>query len=839
MSYEQFMLIRAGRKKVGTPTALNAVGASTSSARSLLLPSSDSRVVHFNTSTGNDSTGDGSQGNPYATYSKCVNEINASGGSLTTIESQTNATITDDITKPTQFSVGVIGSVTYSADLDQFTTGGITNPGIGSNEAVATDGNGKWIMAVNGASAALWESTDNGANWSEISQSVLDNAAGIAYAGGTWVATGNGSFSIARSTDGVTWTGSSTVTIGGPVSGDGSGNWVAAITGSSTVISSDDGLTWSTSSDVTNITTAVSDITNDESGNWVAVGFTGMIVLSTDNGDTWQLPTTNPASGLIFAVETDKSGNWICFDGGTGYSSTDNGDTWATVSTSPSGATQLRDIATDGTDWVCTSGSNQMYYSSDSGDTWTQSTTTGFSGSNPLRAVETDGNGNWVVGGAGPSLGNETSYSLAVDASADLCGVSFGNYVAINNDVKYLACTFEVVEPVALELNADATIDECKIKSDNSDCITGSSNAFTITNSLIIQDSTSLESIDITTVPTSDSDVKINQNTIIGDISFSNTSMVANGIQMRDNIIEGDITATESTNLFEIESGNIRGSVTNANVNGRVTSVDPFFVDSTTDDYRLQRETGYSDTDTFTVDSALIRASVFSTTPEGIARDLGAYNFDDSNTTFIFQRNIMFPKPVDQGQIQFTRQHEANLQIGLSGEPDVFNQPDRITEILTIKYRHLTFSENDRQYGAFLEYLEGLNDTRVFLALFPDQQIELPSLTVNGNQSAGTPTVDINSANLFGGEIIDIANKTYYIIYFTPQPGPATTIVLDRPLEDDVLNNDTITVRYSKLSGEFVYIPQRQKSWSINSQIDTVYQSGITIQFARKVDNGS
>lgn len=137
----------------------------------------------------------------------------------------------------------------YSS-VDGGSTWNNSNPGITNLQGIAC--NSTAIVLVNGASAgaAFRRTTDNGSNWSDITNPTTGAAINYMFsAGNTFIGLKGGtSTEIARSTDSGATFSSVAITSGSHISavGNGSGTWLITSSGTTTAYrSTDDGATWS------------------------------------------------------------------------------------------------------------------------------------------------------------------------------------------------------------------------------------------------------------------------------------------------------------------------------------------------------------------------------------------------------------------------------------------------------------------------------------------------------------------------------------------------------------------------------------------------------------------
>ncbi len=400
--------------------------------------------------------------------------------------------------------------------------------------------------------------------------------------------------------------------------------------------------------------------------------------------------------------------------------------------------------------------------------------------------------------------------------------------------VNLKACTIQVTTGVAVTVTGGlpVTIDQCLISSDDSTALDTTTDDIVITNTAIRATAASTFAWDQTGKAASANDIDFRSNSIFGNITFDNT---ANGSaseeRFQDFILVGnlDFDNTTTAALPTIESGSILGSVTNAQIAVDVVSDDPLWVDSNNDDFRIQRESGYAATNELSAvdqqdfDSSLVGAALYTST----TRDMGAFNFDDSSVSDEFTRSVLFRKPLGPN-IRIVKREVAQELIGLTGEVDVGNNVDRRVEEIQLQYDAITDEEI-----AFIDAIYQRRDTSVQLFLDPEITTTAPSLTVDGNQPAGQVFVDIQSAFVQAGWIITIANKKYLVVRVSPNKLATTTIVLDRDLEDNISDLDTITVESPVGAGDYKLLPQNQ-TYTRQHKNEVQVLRQFTLRFVRK-----
>jgi hypothetical protein len=274
-----------------------------------------------------------------------------------------------------------------------------------------------------------------------------------------------------------------------------------------------------------------------------------------------------------------------------------------------------------------------------------------------------------------------------------------------------------------------------------------------------------------------------------------------------------------------INYSSVTGTITTGSLGTGSVSFNPLFVDTT--DFKLKNEYDNG------INSPLLEASAPTDThPSGQIADMGAWNYDRSDIVAFYQQSRYFPKPANHAAIRYRlNSPDANLEIGSNGVPTNFNDPNRLVDFIEWSLR--TVEDEDLE---FIKYIYSLNDTRVLLALFPDVQITLPSVTVNGNQS-GTAELAINNTGFIaGGSVITVGGVDYDVLYPIPKdPGTAATaLVLDRPLDAAVNDTDPITIKYALDVSEWTAVIQRDINYSKPKFNSVEFVNGLSVRFVRK-----
>jgi hypothetical protein len=180
---------------------------------------------------------------------------------------------------------------------------------------------------------------------------------------------------------------------------------------------------------------------------WVSSGRVGHILYSTDaiNWTTYQTPADANTSvnywDISFGLDGSDNPRWII---GTNtspelrYSAdpTEGNDSWTAVDL-PGTADKCRTVeyGANGT-WIAGSKYDNVFRSTDGGDTWTEITDVA-SGAGRMLCMATDGEGTWLAGGNGTSVLKSTDDGLNWYVSGTSVGAVNG--LEYNNGVWFLA----------------------------------------------------------------------------------------------------------------------------------------------------------------------------------------------------------------------------------------------------------------------------------------------------------------------------------------------------------------------------------------------------------------
>lgn len=168
-------------------------------------------------------------------------------------------------------------------------------------------------------------------------------------------------------------------------------------------------------------------------------------------------------------------------------------------------------------------------------------------------------------------------------------------------------------------------------------------------------------------------------------------------------------------------------------------------------------------------------------------------------------------------------------QQGDSGAVSVYGNVNRIKEVITIKYN----TEAEADFNV-IRAMRLLTDKTVLIQLDPAWTANAGSVVANGAHSAGVDVLNIDSTATFNGMTVTISGKTYYALRAEPSLSATTRLILDRPLEDAVSDNDVITRNYPSGAGEYQYAAQsRLDLGRVDATVMQAYRTGFIIRLVR------
>ena len=804
----------AGRKRQGTPTLESQPGAHTGATRKYIPGYSDSNIVFLNTSTGNDANTGASIAQALLTYSAAA----TAAGTTKKIRLVNSATLTANITKPTEATIGTtstIASASMTAPVNVWTQAGTPSFGGSAIYAVAwAEGLSKFISG--GGTIAY---SSDGDTWT---QAASGTATAVKWVPDLEIAIAVQGRYIKTSTDANTW---STVYTA-PVTNNGfrdivyskalgilvavGDNAIQDISQANILNSSDGGTTWYPVSDTSyGQNSPVFCVTwSDELSLFVSGGLYGKIAYSSD-GYTWTQAAT-PSFGTavtnwIYSIAWSPSLAKFVAVGGAGeiaYST--DGNTWTQAGTPSFGASNVNKVewCPEIEKFVAVGASGKIAYSSD-GNTWTQAGTPSF-GADTINAVAYSPLLGRVVAVAGAGkIARSTAFATTI--SAAVAGFSI-QAVQYSGTVTAYNCTLK--QPGT---TAALSLDACRVTERGAHI---SNNAVTVTATLVGGD------IHYTGVYAAANALDLNLNTIAGTLYIYNGS-TTNYERIRDNIIENGV---QSSYPVTVTSGNTRGTSSDGTIFGQFcTTSDPLFVDTT--DYKLQRVL-----DGYQYDSPMVAASqyYYNQATTQTFRDNGAWSYNESAATYKYQRTFDFLMPATAigSAIDFVRHNRANLHVAEDGTPDAVNTPDSRWEEIVMQFKTLPADHID-----FINWLEGQVDMTCDISLSPSLT-PTTAVTASGATSAGEAVITItDNSGLDSGDQLTIDGNTYTVLYTYG----TTKVVLDRVTTTALTDTESITVKYDTGYGEYQYVPMLERRLSRWYETDENYLRGLQIRFARKL----
>ena len=302
---------------------------------------------------------------------------------------------------------------------------------------------------------------------------------------------------------------------------------------------------------------------------------------------------------------------------------------------------------------------------------------------------------------------------------------------------------------------------------------------------------------------------------------FSIVQSAATGlIRLRDNIVT---IITYARFLTSADSGNYQNVRINIQLSAACYTQDPKFISRL--DRRLQRVV-----DGYLADSPMVGKSLYFSFPGGGKADLGAWSAYETNIEYRYNRAFRFLKPSKE-QVKHVKHNRADLHVSIDGTPDVAIDPAGRWEELVLSYRALPNAErhNVQNHIAFVDFMESLIDSTVSIDFDPNYT---PALTVTTAAAhvAGDVVLNLNVSSLREGDVIVIDGVQYFVLY-TPSN---TRAVLDKPLHIGLASGVTLQVLSTSTYGDWVFIPQSERSLSRWYESATDWLSGLTLRFVRR-----
>jgi hypothetical protein len=289
---------------------------------------------------------------------------------------------------------------------------------------------------------------------------------------------------------------------------------------------------------------------------------------------------------------------------------------------------------------------------------------------------------------------------------------------------------------------------------------------------------------------------------------------------IESNIVEGGVIAAFPVT---VRSGNYRGAHANAVFQSSCTFTDPRFVDLM--DYKPQYAS-----QGFIANSPMVQKSPEYLNSLGQRRDLGAWSAYETNVEYRYNRAFRFLKPSKE-QVKHIKHNRADLHVSIDGTPDVAIDPAGRWEELVLSYRALPNEDrhNVQNHIAFVDYMESLIDSTVSIDFDPNYTPALTVITAAAH-TAGDVVLSHNASTVREGDVIVIDGVQYFVLY-TPSN---TRAVLDKPLHIGLASGVTLQVLSTSTYGEWVFIPQSERSLSRWYESATDWLSGLTLRFVRR-----
>jgi photosystem II stability/assembly factor-like uncharacterized protein len=802
------MMIAYDRKRTSTLTLDERPGAHTETVRQYIPGYSDSNIVYLDTVSGNDSNDGSTELLAKLTYASAAT---AAGTTKKIRVINDGAAFSTNINKPTEMKRGVSGTISSSltAPINTWTQAATPSfSGTSINSLCFSDDLKKFVAV--GDSGKIAYSTDGNA-WTQAATPSFgsDNIRSVIYVKkfGVFVACG-GASKIATSPDGNVWTivtssEYGTLDLYGLTYDPNGGSLYCFARGY--YFTSVDGSIWQR---------GATDLGSAEfydhcifNGKIYLCGYdntrqtnTEGLIYTLENGVFRQVSSTSFDQSPIRSIDASKTRLVAVGSAGKIAYSTD-GNTWtqaATPSFSTSSLFSVRWFGEIGY-FVASGAGGKIAYSTD-GNTWTQAATPSFGSDDVQSLCVVSYLGRVVSAGVAGKIARSTAFANTI--SADIAGFTV-QAVQYSGTVKAYNCTMK--QPGT---TANLSLNGCRVTEPDAHI---SSNTQKHTATLFEHD------FHMTCTPAAQNDIQVNKCTFGESLYIYNASATAYE-QVRDNIIEGGIKA--DFNVTVSGRDNIRGTSTNLLRGASVTSGDPKFASET--DYTLQFQTnGYPRNSLAAGRSAIYFNSA------GDARDIGAWSYVESAISYYYAKNSYINKGQD---ITVTIEETVSEQQGDNGPVSVYTNVNRIKEVLTIQYG--STDDTDR---AIFDYIRTLTDKGVKIQLDPEFSSNGSTVTVNGNQSAGVEFLTVDSVATFNGMFLTISDKRYWVMRASPSASAATKLILDRPLEDAVTDNQVITTNYPSGAGEYQFSPPPQLALKRkdNSGLLT-WKEGLVLRFVRE-----
>jgi len=232
----------------------------------------------------------------------------------------------------------------------------------------------------------------------------------------------------------------------------------------------------------------------------------------------------------------------------------------------------------------------------------------------------------------------------------------------------------------------------------------------------------------------------------------------------------------------------LRGYISpNISFGANVFNLDPLFIDPPTD-YRLATVAERPQNSPYLGKSTLFAPNGSA----GTGRDLGAYSFDLAGLVESWTKAVVLPKPASSS---FAIKPRAFYTPTRGGDPSGINRPNQWVEEISVAWTQL-------DAGQFAELMSLSTQESVRVRLTWDSILSTSSVTVSGNQSAGSPVLVIASQAVNPGSFLTIGGKKIYV--YRVIAGSPTTLVLSSNLPASVTNGDVLPLTNVAGAGEYI-----------------------------------
>ncbi|MHA2365943.1 MAG: hypothetical protein ACXAC7_18430 [Candidatus Hodarchaeales archaeon] len=849
------------------------VGSTTNVSRKRFY-TADGDQAFFNQSTGDDTTGTGTRAAPYKTVTKAWTDV--PGTKDIACQLDTGDLDLAIISEPLQADIGIAPNLKFTSTttFNNESPAGLTSVTIGhyghdayhliasgANMEYATDPTGTWtagtsnfgsdgILSIHHGKDGYWVLVGQNGKMSTQTDPTgsftVNTSAGfgsndinsVYYGNGYWVAVGeNGTLRYAIDPTG-TWTaGTISTALDLENVKYGGGKWVATDGNTTIFTTTNPTANWSTNGVVTNDSVMVGyqhlEYSPDEDL-WL-IGFQNSFggphaeLYWSSNLLNWnQIDISSIVTGEYVISISYGMGRWMFSDltDGVYYSTTPkDGTSWTKETLS-----SIVAMTYFGGGYFMVGGSFANYLKSNQWSILVNDKLCGYNITHPFEAngemLNNTGTDGYLNDGIDLDNNNFTG---AIDNTWFTSATNI-QYTIIDTTRDLLIKNSNTTTIISSELGNDISFSG-QVDFDNVQCegeANGTSfndNNIDLDNCLFINKVTG-NSVTLTGVASVLADIQLIKSTVVGSIYFANSGGSGNE-RVRGSIITGNLTADAD---FTVDEANIQGDIIGATAGTYITSYGPLFADEIL--YRLSQIVATDDSaGESSFDSPLLELSNYYD-PDGTSgsgRDLGAWSYDRSTVSFFYAKTHKFTRPTNGNQIEYTLSGlDDNLQIGDDAETNFFANPDRVIENIDISFGSVRIEDLD-----FLKYMRTLTNMDVFVSLFPDTQIALPTATVNGNQSNTAELAVTATDFISGGSTITIGDKKYFVSFPIPSTGTTTHLVLDRVLDEAVTNGQSISISYPANLGEFTMkLPPIKYFIGADGQVNWV--GGLTLNFVRK-----